>query len=99
MPATTLHTPKRKMASKTRPASAKHQLMNTADEYRFVTGGRPEMYIRPTMAAEWTQNARNTNQKAARFSDRLQPNQAPAASTNAVQYRATQNVKAPKEFM
>src|SRR5688572_30259861 len=43
---TTTPIPSRKIRSKINPNTTEPQPTNTADEYKFVTGGRPSKYIR-----------------------------------------------------
>jgi hypothetical protein len=54
------------MNSRIRQSTTPPQPMNRADEYRFVTGGRPEMYIRSSRPKVWTASANSTTSQAVR---------------------------------
>src|SRR5687767_3436763 len=60
--------------------------MKIAEEYRFVTGGRPERYIRTPSAAVWATKTNRMSQNDARLSGPLHPSQANAASRNPTRY-------------
>src|SRR4029077_5775576 len=83
----TLPMPRRKIGSKTRPSRTHPQPMNTADEYRLVTGGRPEMYMRDASAKVCRQNVKTFSQNAARVRGRVQPSQATTDRTKPTMYR------------
>src|SRR5579872_4518085 len=85
--ARTLPIPRRKIGSNARPSATQPQPMNTADEYRFVTGGRPEMYIREASAKVCRQNVKTINQYAARLRGFVHPSQATTDSRKPQTYK------------
>src|SRR5215217_5909268 len=60
--------------------------MNTADEYRFVTGGLPDTQIRRTRARVWTATAKNPRAVAALLNGLVHHSQDRAARTITPKY-------------
>jgi hypothetical protein len=84
--AMTLPIPIRYTHSRTSPNTTAAQPMNTADEYRFVTGGRPEICIRMMSAHVWTQSTNTSSQNADRLSTFVNPSQLAHVNTKAMMY-------------
>src|SRR4051812_36463377 len=63
----------RKIRSNTSPSTTAPQPMNTADEYRLVTGGRAGMDMRGRRADGWTGTDTITTAAAARATGRPHP--------------------------
>src|SRR5262249_48210741 len=70
--ASAVPSPLRKMVSMSTPPSAAVQPMKIAVEYRFVTGGRPWMYMRAQIANVCTTSVTSVNQNAARRKESLE---------------------------
>src|SRR5262245_11910871 len=66
------------------------QPMNTAEEYRFVTGGRPWIHIRRISAQVWTTRVSTISQKARRLTSRSGHSQDTQATTKTITYRTEQ---------
>src|SRR5258706_3974666 len=69
------------------------QGIKMADEYKFVTGGRPEMYIRAARAIVWITNPTPSTQIDARESGPCQNTHDSITSTNASRYSSMQRMK------
>src|SRR5689334_21403011 len=79
--------PRPKTSSIHKPNATQPRPMKSADEYKFVTGGRPEIYIRKSMAVTCITNVSVISVAAAAPSDFQRPlNQATATSTMPTKY-------------
>src|SRR6185295_10308268 len=74
------------MRSRIRPSATAPQPMKIADEYRFVTGGRPDRYMRRISATVWTTNVNVIRPQAAVLNGFVQPRQARNARMNPIRY-------------
>src|SRR5207248_893357 len=77
-----LKTPSRNRQMPTQP-----QPMNTADEYRFVTGGRPCSHMRVPRAQVCTTNVNAISQNADRFKGCVNTAQPTQLSRKTITYR------------